>query len=208
MEKSRLAIFASGNGSNAEAIMGYFQHHPRIEVAVLVSNNADAFVLERAKKFQIPSKVFDKNQFRECEEIIKWLNENKISHIVLAGFLFLIPGKLISTFPNRIINIHPALLPKFGGKGMYGVKVHEAVIAAREKETGITIHLVNPYYDEGKILAQFKCSILPTDDAKAVAEKVLQLEHRHYPKVIESWVTSMTPFSFLEHPSPWGEGQG
>ncbi len=144
-------------------------------------------MIERAKKFQVPSKVFDKNQFSECEEVIKWLNENKISHIVLAGFLLLIPEKLISAFPNRIINIHPALLPKYGGKGMYGMKVHEAVIAAREKETGITIHLVNAHYDEGKILAQFKCSVLPTDDAKAVAEKVLQLEHEHYPRIVEKW---------------------
>src|SRR5258708_1541528 len=202
MNKSRLAIFASGSGSNAEAIMNYFQNHPQIEVAALVSNNTDAAALERARRFNLPSRVFDKNQFLECEEVIEWLNENKISHIVLAGFLLLIPGKLISAFPNRIINIHPALLPKFGGKGMYGMKVHEAVITAKEKETGITVHLVNALYDEGKILAQFRCSVLPTDDASSVAEKVLLLEHRHYPKVIESWVTSLTPFSLLEHPSP------
>ena len=190
MEKSRLAIFASGNGSNAEAIMKYFRSHSKIEVAVLLSNKTDAPVLERAKKFNIPSGVFDKNQFRECDEVIKWLAENKITHIVLAGFLLLIPEKLINAFPDRIINIHPSLLPKFGGKGMYGMKVHEAVAAAGEIETGITIHLVNVHYDEGKILAQFKCSVSPNDDAKSVSEKVQKLEHEHYPKVIESWTNS------------------
>lgn len=187
MEKSRLAIFASGNGSNAEAIMKYFQNHASIEVRALLTNHAGAFVLERAKKFNIPSRVFDKNQFRECDEVLKWLIENKITHIVLAGFLLLIPEKLINTFPEKIINIHPSLLPKFGGKGMYGMKVHEAVVAAREKETGITIHIVNEQYDEGKVLAQFKCRVLPADDAKSVAEKLLKLEHEHYPKAIERW---------------------
>jgi|SRR5437879_5154568 len=189
MEKIRFAIFASGNGSNAEAIINYFQNHSRIEVAALLSNNDKAFVLERAKKFNVPSGVFDKNRFRECDEVLRWLQENKISHIVLAGFLLLIPEKLISAFPDKIINIHPSLLPKFGGKGMYGFKVHEAVVASKESETGITVHLVNAHYDEGKILAQFKCPISPSDDAKAVAEKVLQLEHANYPMVIEKWIS-------------------
>lgn len=190
MEKSRLAIFASGNGSNSEAIMKYFQNHAGIEVTALLTNNAGAFVLERAKKFNVPSRVFDKNQFRESEEVIKWLAENKITHIILAGFLLLIPEKLIKAFPDRIINIHPSLLPKFGGKGMYGSKVHEAVVAAGEKETGITIHLVNEHYDEGKVLAQFKCSVSANDDVKSTAEKVLQLEHENYPKEIERWILS------------------
>ncbi len=188
MKKTRIAIFASGNGSNAEAIMNYFHNHSRIEVAALLSNNDKAFVLERAKKFNVPSRVFDKNQFRECDEVLKWLQENIISHIVLAGFLLLIPEKLINAFSNKIVNIHPSLLPKFGGKGMYGMKVHEAVVATQEKETGITIHLVNAHYDEGKILAQFRCSISPTDDTKAVAEKVLQLEHEQYSREIEKWI--------------------
>jgi phosphoribosylglycinamide formyltransferase-1 len=188
MKKNRLAIFASGSGSNAESIMKYFQNHSNIEVAAVASNIADAFVLERAKKFNIPSKVFSNAQFRECDDILKWLAENKITHIVLGGFLLLIPEKLINAFPNRIINIHPSLLPKFGGKGMYGSKVHEAVVAAGENETGLTIHLVNAHYDEGKILSQIKCQISPQDDAKAVAAKVLQLEHEHYPRAIEQWV--------------------
>lgn len=187
--KSRLAIFASGSGTNAEAIMKYFQSNPSIEVGTVVSNKGDAFVLTRAKKFNIPSKVFDKNQFRESDQVLMWLDEQKITHIVLAGFLLLIPEKLIQAFPNRIINIHPSLLPKFGGRGMYGANVHEAVAEARERETGITIHLVNAHYDEGEILAQFKCSISPTDDAYGIAEKVLKLEHEHYPKEIEKWAS-------------------
>lgn len=188
MTKSRLAIFASGNGSNAEAIMKYFQNHPSIETGVLISNNPEAFVLERARKFKITSKVFDKNQVRECDEILKWLKENKITHLVLAGFLLLIPQKLIEAFHDKIINIHPSLLPKFGGKGMFGSKVHEAVIAAGEKETGITIHLVNAHYDEGKILSQEKCNVLSTDNLKSISEKVLELEHYHYPRAIEEWI--------------------
>lgn len=190
MNKSRLAILASGSGSNAESIMKYFQNHPQIEVAAVMSNKADAFVLERAKKFNVPSRVFARNQFSECDELLNWLEENKITHIVLAGFLLLIPEKLINAFPNRIVNIHPSLLPKFGGKGMYGIHVHEAVVAAKEKETGITIHLVNARYDDGKILAQKKCEVLPVDDAKMLAERVLTLEHEHYPKVIEQWALS------------------
>lgn len=190
MNKLRLAIFASGSGSNAESIMKYFQNHPKIEVAAVMSNKANAFVLERAKKFNVPSKVFTKDQFSECDEVMDWLKENKITHIVLAGFLLLIPEKLINAFPNRIINIHPSLLPKFGGKGMYGIHVHEAVVAAKEKETGITIHLVNAQYDEGKILAQVTCAVLPTDDVHRVAEKVLQIEHFQYPKEIEKWALS------------------
>jgi len=186
--KSRLAIFASGSGSNAEAIMKYFQSHPTIEVGAVVSNKADAFVLTRARKFNIPAKVFDKNQFKESDQVLEWLEEKKITHIVLAGFLLLIPEKLIESFPDRIVNIHPSLLPKFGGKGMHGLKVHEAVAAAKESESGLTIHLVNARYDEGKILAQFKCSISPTDDAHAIADKVLKLEHENYPREIEKWV--------------------
>lgn len=185
--KSRLAIFASGSGSNAESIMSYFKNHSTIEVGAVVSNKADAFVLTRAAKYNVPTKVFDKNQFREMDVAIKWLHEQKITHIVLAGFLLLIPEKLIRAFPDKIINIHPSLLPKFGGKGMYGMNVHEAVAAAKETESGPTIHLVNAHYDEGKILAQFGCAISPSDDAHTIAEKVLKLEHEHYPREIEKW---------------------
>lgn len=187
--KSRLAIFASGSGSNAEAIINYFQNHSTVEVGAVVSNKADAFVLARVKKFNMLTKVFDKNQFRESDLVIKWLEEQRITHIVLAGFLLLIPEKLIHAFPDKVINIHPSLLPKFGGRGMYGMNVHKAVVAAKESESGPTIHLVNAHYDEGKILAQFKCAISPADDAHAVAEKVLKLEHEHYPREIEKWAT-------------------
>lgn len=188
-KRIRLAIFASGNGSNAEAIMKYFQGHPHIEITLLLSNNAHAMALERAKKFNILCKIFDKHQF-ESDEVIGWLKDFKITHIVLAGFLWLLPENLIQDFPNRIINIHPSLLPKFGGKGMYGMKVHEAVKNANETETGITIHLVNARYDEGRILAQTSCKILPTDSSKDIATKVNELEHTHYPKIIEQWVLS------------------
>ncbi len=157
--KFHLAIFASGNGSNAEAIINYFLHHPQIEVVILLTNNPNALALERAKKFNVPCKVFDKQQFGERDEVLLWLNEFKVTHIVLAGFLWLLPENLINAFPDKIINIHPSLLPKFGGKGMYGMKVHEAVSAAGETETGITIHLVNGHYDEGRILLQVSCRI-------------------------------------------------
>lgn len=187
-KKSRLTIFSSGNGSNAEAIMAYFQNNPKIQVAVLLSNNPEAQALDRAKKFNVPVKVFNKEQFRESDDIINWLNENKITHIVLAGFLLLISEKLIAAFPDKIINIHPSLLPKFGGKGMYGMKVHKAVKAAGETETGITIHLVNAHFDEGKILFQDSCNVEVSDSAESIFKKVQRLEHRHYPEVIEQWV--------------------
>jgi len=186
-EKIRLAIFASGSGTNAEAIMTYFQHHPKIHVALLLSNNLKALALERAKKFHVPCKVFERHQFQEGE-VLRWLNEHEVSHLVLAGFLWLLPARLIQAFPNRIINIHPSLLPKFGGKGMYGMKVHEAVKAAGEDETGITIHLVNAHYDEGKILLQTSCKIGPMDSPQEIAAKVNALEYVNYPKTIEQWI--------------------
>ncbi|GHN00106.1 phosphoribosylglycinamide formyltransferase [Cytophagales bacterium WSM2-2] len=188
MKKIRFAIFASGNGSNAEAIMKYFQNHPKIEVAALLCNNPGAFVIERAQKFHIPIRVFEKSQFQDSDEVIHWLSENRISHIVLAGFLLLIQQKLVDAFPDRIINIHPSLLPKFGGRGMYGMNVHKAVAASSEKETGITIHRVNAHYDEGEIIAQFKCEISPGESAESIANKVQKLEHEHYPGIIETWV--------------------
>ena len=168
--------------------MQYFQHHAQIEVAILLSNNQKAFALERAKKFNIPFKVFNKQQFRESGDVLHWLIEFEVTHIVLAGFLWLLPEKLIQSFPGKIINIHPSLLPKFGGKGMYGMNVHEAVKASGESETGITIHLVNAHYDDGKILLQESCKISPTDSAEEIASKVYKLEYANYPRVIEKWV--------------------
>ncbi len=189
MKQARLAIFISGSGSNAEAIFQHFQTHPSIKVELLLSNNADAFGLERAKKFSIQTKVFIREQFRESEEVLQWLKEAEITHIVLAGFLWLIPSYLIKAFRHRIINIHPALLPKFGGKGMYGMKVHEAVRSSEDSQTGITIHEVDEKYDEGRTLFQAVCDIDQSDTPKEIAEKVQRLEHLHYPRVIEDWIT-------------------
>lgn len=186
--KARIAIFASGSGTNAEEIFNYFQGHPFIEIVLLLSNNPKAYALVRAKKYDVATKIFSKNQFRESEEVVNWLKQSGITHIVLAGFLWLIPKNLIKAFASRIINIHPALLPKFGGKGMYGMKVHEAVKAAGEKETGITIHEVNEHYDQGRILFQATCEVLSSDTPEQIADRIHRLEYAHYPKVIEQWI--------------------
>jgi phosphoribosylglycinamide formyltransferase-1 len=186
MTHSRLAIFASGSGTNAEQIMRHFKGRPKLEVALVLSNKPDAFVLQRAKKFHVPAKMFTRQLFNN--DVLHWLLEEKITHIILAGFMWLMPESIIKQYPNKIINIHPALLPKFGGKGMYGHYVHEAVKAAGEKETGITIHLVNEKYDEGEILFQASCAVDPYDSPEQIAEKVHALEHRHYPEQIDKWI--------------------
>ncbi len=182
----RLAILASGNGTNAEAIMQHFKHHGDIHVVMLLSNNPQAFALARARKFGVPSRVFSREEFRNGD-VIDWLTEAQVTHVVLAGFLWLLPPTMVKAFPNRILNIHPSLLPKHGGKGMYGDKVHEAVKAAGDKRTGITIHLVNEQFDEGRIIFQADCEVLPGDSTESIAAKVHALEHRHFPKVIEAW---------------------
>lgn len=181
-------MFASGSGTNAEEIFRFFKHHSSIEVVLLLSNNPDAYVLERAKKHQIKSAVFSRKEFQEGTRIRELLKESAATHIVLAGFLWLIPDYLLRAFPDRIINIHPALLPKYGGKGMYGARVHEAVKASGELETGITIHIVNDRYDEGRILFQGKCIIEENYTPEEIAACVHKLEHEHYPRVIEQWV--------------------
>jgi phosphoribosylglycinamide formyltransferase-1 len=187
-EHVRIAIFASGNGTNAEEIINYFQGHPFIEIALLLSNNPNASALQRAKKYNVATKIFSRSQFVDGNEVVNWLKESGITHVVLAGFLWLIPSNLIKSYPSRIINIHPALLPKFGGKGMYGMKVHETVKALGEKETGITIHEVNEHYDEGRILFQIRCEVFSSDTPQQIAEKVHQLEYANYSKVIERWI--------------------
>lgn len=184
----RLAIFASGNGSNAEAIIQYFKNHPSIKVALVLSNNPDAFVLQRAKNAGIRAITFTREEYRQPGKLVHELSLENITHIVLAGFLWLVPDYLIKLYPDRIVNIHPALLPKFGGKGMYGSRVHEAVKLAGETETGITIHLVNEHYDDGRILFQASCPVEASHSASDIAKCVLALEHKHYPQVIESWV--------------------
>lgn len=183
----RLAIFASGSGTNAERFFTYFKNHNSIGVALLLSNNPEAYVLKRAEKAGVPSLVFNRDQLKRGD-VLKWLQENDITHIVLAGFLWLIPTDLIKAFPEKIINIHPALLPKFGGKGMYGAKVHQAVKDAREKETGITIHLVNAHYDKGAILFQAKTTVNTNDNPEQIAAKVHELEYVHFPVVVENWL--------------------
>jgi phosphoribosylglycinamide formyltransferase 1 len=188
MKKNRIAIFASGSGSNAEKIIQHFAGHQSIDVALVLTNKAEAFVLERAKKYSIPSVVFTKDEFRDAS-FLQQLHAHSITHIVLAGFLWLIPDYLIQNYPDRIINIHPALLPKYGGKGMYGSKVHDAVKLAGDVETGITIHLVNQHYDEGKILFQASCPITAQQSSDDIANCVHDLEYKHYPQVIERWIT-------------------
>jgi phosphoribosylglycinamide formyltransferase-1 len=187
MEKYKIAIFASGNGSNAEAIMNYFKDNGYISIGLLLTNNPNAYAIERAKKFGVLCKVFTKQDIEE-KTVIEWLTTSGISHIVLAGYLWLIPESLIKAFPHKIVNIHPALLPKFGGKGMYGMKVHEAVRNANEFETGITIHVVDTKYDEGEILAQETVVISADDTPDDIARKVHELEYKYYPEVIERWI--------------------
>lgn len=181
---NRIAVFASGSGSNAENIALYFQNNPNVEVSVIITNKKDAYVLERANKLKIPSAVFTKKDFEETDEVVRFLSDNKIDVIVLAGFLLKVPQNLLNAYPNKIVNIHPALLPKFGGKGMYGDYVHKAVIDAGEKESGITIHYINENYDEGDIIFQAKCMVDEGDTYQEVANKVHQLEYQYYPHVI------------------------
>jgi phosphoribosylglycinamide formyltransferase 1 len=187
-KKFRIAVFASGNGSNAEAIIKYFEKHQSIEVSLVLTNNPQAFVLQRADQYNVPVRVFSKEQFKTSEIVLHWLQEFQITHVVLAGFLLLVPKYLISAYENKIVNIHPALLPKFGGKGMYGLKVHEAVRTAGERETGITIHVVNENYDDGEILFQGTCVVDPSFSAEQISKCVQELELEHYPKVIEKWI--------------------
>jgi len=181
----KIALFASGSGSNAENIIRFFSGNPHFEFPIIISNKSDAFVHERAKKLQIPSITFSRDDFSSGDTILSFLIKQKIDCIVLAGFLLKIPQSLIEAYPNKIINIHPALLPRFGGKGMYGSRVHEAVAEAGETESGITVHYVNNNYDEGNIIFQAKCPVLPTDTADMIADKVHALEYEHFPKVIE-----------------------
>ena len=185
MPLKRIAIFASGSGSNAQRIMEHFKRHKEMEVAIVLSNRADSYVLQRADNFEIPTHVFSKEELYDSATILKLLKNLNIDIIVLAGFLWLIPENIIRQYPKRIINIHPALLPKYGGKGMYGDIIHETVIAHHDHETGITIHYVNETFDEGEIIYQNKCLVENTDTTEKLAYKVHQLEHLHYPRIIE-----------------------
>ena len=180
----KIAIFASGSGSNAENIIQYFAQKPQFCVKSVFCNVPDAYVLERANKYRIPSFVFNREEFRNPDKVFRQLQEQEIDFIVLAGFLWLMPSFITAAWPNKIVNIHPALLPAYGGKGMYGHHVHEAVIAAGEKESGITIHYVNDHYDQGAIIFQAKCPVLPTDTPDDLAARVHELEYRYFPQII------------------------
>ena len=183
----RIAILASGSGSNAENIVQHFKNHPEISVSCIVCNRREAKVFERAKKLQIPSYYFPKTDFYQTEKVLQLIKE-KADWIVLAGFLLKIPQNILDVFPNNIINIHPALLPKFGGKGMYGMNVHKAVRKMNEPETGITIHMVNENYDDGAVIYQAKTPVSKSDTPEDIAAKIHQLEQKYFPKVIENTI--------------------
>lgn len=187
----KVAIFASGSGTNAENIARYFFNNETIGIAVVLSNKKDAGVHQRIKALGIPSYAFSNKEFAEGELILATLKEYGVDFIVLAGFLAKIPQSLLEAYPSRIINIHPALLPKFGGKGMYGMKVHEAVVAKGEQETGITIHYIDEHYDQGTTVFQATCPVLPGETPEEVATKVHALEYEHFPKVIERLVEEL-----------------
>ncbi len=189
---NKIAIFASGSGTNAENIITYFRNNENIQVECVVSNVKDSKVLERAGKYGIDTLVCSREDFYSSHKVINYLKNKNISHIVLAGFLWLVPENLVQSYEGKIVNIHPALLPKYGGKGMYGMHVHKAVIENNEEKTGITIHHVNPKYDEGNIIFQATCPVKENETPESLAQKVHQLEYEYYPKIIEQLITGMS----------------
>lgn len=184
----RLAVWASGQGTNAENLIRYFKSHPRIRVALVVCNKPEAPVLAKASSLKVPTMLVGKESWRQEQDILNQLRAFQIDAMVLAGFLWRIPEYLLQAYPNRIVNIHPSLLPEFGGKGMYGERVHQAVLEAGRTESGITIHLVNDSYDEGTALATFRCPVKPNDTAHTLAERIHTLEQAHLPPIVEQWV--------------------
>jgi phosphoribosylglycinamide formyltransferase-1 len=189
--KKRIAIFASGSGSNAQKIMEHFKRNSEAEVVLILTNNPPAYVLQRADNFEVPSHIFTRNEFYKTDDVIKLLKNLQVDLIILAGFLWLVPVPLLKAFPNRIINLHPSLLPKFGGAGMYGDNVHKAILAAGEEESGITIHFVNEEFDEGEVIHQSKFKIEPGDNLEMIKFKGQQLEHHHFPRVVENLLRKM-----------------
>lgn len=184
-----IAILASGSGSNAENIVNYFKDRKDISFKIY-SNKKDAYVLERAKRLGVPYESFLKSELEDGTFLSKLIAE-KVDFVVLAGFLLKIPDEMLTVFPDKIVNIHPSLLPKYGGKGMYGMKVHEAVVAAGEKESGITIHIIDDHYDEGSVVFQAKVPVLPTDSPDDVAHKVHELEYKYFPQVIDEMISKL-----------------
>ncbi|HTI91246.1 MAG TPA: phosphoribosylglycinamide formyltransferase [Puia sp.] len=189
----KIAIFASGAGSNAAKIIDHFRSHPNIKISLIVCNKPGAGVLDIAQKEGIPTLIIEKEIFFQGSAYLGELREKGVDFIVLAGFLWKIPSALVKAYPGRIINIHPALLPKYGGKGMYGRFVHEAVVEAKETETGITIHYVDELYDHGQVIFQERVPLSPEDTPGTVAQKVHRLEHLHFPKIIEAVVLANAP---------------
>jgi phosphoribosylglycinamide formyltransferase-1 len=185
-----IAIFASGSGTNAQQITEYLNSSGIARVVLILSNKPGAFVLERARNLGVPSVVFNRKDFYESDSVIEVLQDNQVDFIILAGFLWFVPENFLKAYPRRIINIHPALLPFHGGKGMYGDKVHQAVIQSGDKRTGITIHFVNDHYDEGEIIYQDSFEVLPEDTPESIAQKVHELEYRHFPRVVAEVVMS------------------
>jgi phosphoribosylglycinamide formyltransferase-1 len=186
-----IAIFASGSGTNTENIIKYFSTKNNVKVSIVLSNRSDAVVLERAARLGVPSIFFDREEFYNTDKVLRYLVLSKADFIVLAGFLWLVPDNILRKYENRIINIHPALLPSYGGKGMYGDKVHKAVLQNGDKESGITIHYVNEAYDEGDIIFQAKCTVEPGDTPESLAQRVHALEYQHYPRVIEELIQQL-----------------
>lgn len=186
--KIRIAMLASGTGTNVENFIRYFSRHPHIEVALVVSNKADALVLSKAAKAGVPHLVIRNDQWNNHDLVTGIFSESHIDFIILAGFLLLVPGFLIDRYPGRMLNIHPALLPQFGGKGMYGRNVHKAVIASGAQKSGITIHLVNENYDEGRVLFQATVGVDAADTPETLAGKIHKLEYEHFPKIVESYI--------------------
>jgi len=191
MERVNIAVFASGSGSNCENLIQYFSEKPCARVALVISNKSDAYVLERAKRLGVPSVVVPKTELQKPEVVMALMEQYQIGFVVLAGFLPLIPNYLIDAFPSKMVNIHPSLLPKYGGKGMWGHHVHEAVKAAGETETGMTVHWVTPQCDAGDIIVQYRVALSPSDTADDIAAKEHLLEMEHFPKVIEELI--LTP---------------
>jgi len=183
-----LVIFVSGGGTNCENLIRYFEGRPDVEIPLVVSNRSDAYALVRAERLGVPTRVIDRARLNDPDTMLPLLREVEADWLVLAGFLPLIPDYLIEAYPRRIVNLHPALLPKFGGKGMWGHHVHEAVKSAGEKETGMTVHYVSPVCDGGEIIAQFATPLLPTDTVDDIAEREHQLEMEHFPKVIDQLI--------------------
>lgn len=180
----KIAIFASGEGTNAERIAHYFADSPKVKISLVLTNKENAGVIKRAEKMGLPVTILSSQAFKEGKGI-ELMRQYGIDFIVLAGFLLRIPDELLYEYPNKIVNIHPSLLPKYGGKGMYGIHVHEAVLAASEKESGITIHYIDEHYDNGDVILQVKCPVLSDDTPETLAQRVHQLEYEHFPRVIE-----------------------